>query len=130
MRICIARCSYSQLFPTSIGYPLANVPKQTFNCFLTHNLSLRVQRGVGRELCGEQDGELDGAVCAGELWAGDGVCCGHCSLCDLGYPTVTECYQVLQTAMKQVPGYWVFNVMVKRPVYGAALSCRRMCITC
>ena len=25
-------------------------------------------------------------------------------------------YQVLSVAMKQVPGYWVFNAMVKRPL--------------
>ena len=30
--------------------------------------------------------------------------------------TVTTCYEVLSTAMKQVPGYWVFNAMVRRPV--------------
>ena len=30
--------------------------------------------------------------------------------------TATTCYPVLATAMKQVPGYWVFNAMLKRPV--------------
>ena len=30
--------------------------------------------------------------------------------------TATTCYQVLSTAMKQVPGYWVFNAMLKRPM--------------
>ena len=25
-------------------------------------------------------------------------------------------YQVLSTAMRQVPGYWVFNAMLRRPV--------------
>jgi len=27
---------YSKFFPTSVGYPLANVPKQTFNLSFTH----------------------------------------------------------------------------------------------
>ena len=47
---------YSQLFPTSVGYPLANVPKQTFNFFVTHRLPARLNGGAGRELCGEPDG--------------------------------------------------------------------------
>ncbi len=37
----------SKLFPTSIGYPLANVPKQTFNFFLTHRLFARFNGGLG-----------------------------------------------------------------------------------
>ena len=31
-----------------------------------------------------------------------------------GAPAVE--YQVLSTAMKQVPGYWIFNAMLKRPL--------------
>ena len=39
---------YSQLYPASVGYPLANVPKQTFNFFLTHpRLPLRLTAGLG-----------------------------------------------------------------------------------
>jgi catecholate siderophore receptor len=26
------------------------------------------------------------------------------------------CYEVTSVAMKQVPGYWVFNLMLRRPV--------------
>ena len=37
----------SVLFPTSVGYPLANVPKQTFNFFLTHRLFARFRGGLG-----------------------------------------------------------------------------------
>ena len=39
--------TYSKLFPTSIGYPLANVPKQTFNAFVTRNLFWRLNAGLG-----------------------------------------------------------------------------------
>ncbi len=66
---------YSKFFPTSVGYPLANVPKQTFNLFVTHRLPWRLNGGLGRKLCGEQDGEFDRAVCADWVcaeseWAG------------------------------------------------------------
>ena len=38
---------YSKFFPTAVGYPLANVPKQTFNAFLTHRLWWRLNGGLG-----------------------------------------------------------------------------------
>ena len=38
---------YSKFFPTSVGYPLANVPKQTFNLFVTHRLPWRLNAGLG-----------------------------------------------------------------------------------
>src|SRR6266851_2397584 len=38
---------YSKFFPTSVGYPLANVPKQTFNLFVTHRLPWRLNAGMG-----------------------------------------------------------------------------------
>ena len=38
---------YSKFFPTSVGYPLANVPKQTFNLFVTHKLPWRLNAGLG-----------------------------------------------------------------------------------
>ena len=38
---------YSKFFPTSVGYPLANVPKQTFNLFVTHRLPWRLNAGIG-----------------------------------------------------------------------------------
>ena len=47
---------FSKFFPQAVGYPLANVPKQTFNLFVTHRLPWRLNAGAGRELCGEQDG--------------------------------------------------------------------------
>ena len=37
----------SKFYPNSVGYPLANVPKQTFNVFLTHRLPLRFNGGLG-----------------------------------------------------------------------------------
>ena len=53
---------YSKFFPTSVGYPLANVPKQTFNLFVTHRLPWRLNGGGGRELRGQPDGQFYGAV--------------------------------------------------------------------
>lgn len=38
---------FSKEFPSSIGYPLANVPKQTFNAFLTHDLPFKLSAGFG-----------------------------------------------------------------------------------
>src|SRR3981189_1860337 len=34
---------YSKFFPTSVGYPLANVPKQTFTLIITHRLPRRAR---------------------------------------------------------------------------------------
>ena len=36
---------YSKLFPASIGYQLANVPRQTFNFFLTRNVGWKLNAG-------------------------------------------------------------------------------------
>ena len=44
----------SQIFPTSIGYPLANVPKQTFNIFVTHRLPWRLNGGLGGNYVGSR----------------------------------------------------------------------------
>ncbi|MEI9978772.1 MAG: TonB-dependent receptor [Edaphobacter sp.] len=71
---------YSKFFPTSVGFPLANVPKQTFNLFVTHRLPLRLNGGLGGELCGEQNSELDGAVCADQFWPGADVSCRNSSM--------------------------------------------------
>ena len=38
LRVSGQRGDLSQFFPTAVGYPLANVPKQTFNLFVTHRL--------------------------------------------------------------------------------------------
>ena len=103
---------FSKEFPTSIGYPLANVPKQTFNAFITHNLFYKITAGVGSNYVGSRTASSTtpyvGTSYSGPIPFAPGAApCGA---------TATTCYEVLSTAMKQVPGYWVFNLMVKRPI--------------
>jgi catecholate siderophore receptor len=103
---------FSQEFPTSIGFPLANVPKQTFNAFITHNLFWKISGGVGSNYVGSRTASSTtpyvGTNYSGPITFAPGTApCGA---------TATTCYEVLSTAMKQVPGYWVFNLMVKRPI--------------
>jgi catecholate siderophore receptor len=104
--------TYSQLFPTSIGYPLANVPRQTFNAFLTHKLPWRLSTGLG--------GNYVASRTASSTTPYVGTSYGPAQTFALGAApcgaTAVTCYEVLSTAMKQVPGYWVFNAMLKRQV--------------
>ena len=102
----------SVLFPTSVGYPLANVPKQTFNFFLTHRLFARFSGGLGGNYVASRTASstvpyVPTSFGPAQSFAVGSAPCGA---------TVTTCYQVLSTAMKQVPGYWVFNAMVRRPI--------------
>jgi catecholate siderophore receptor len=102
--------SYSKLFPSSIGYPLANVPKQTFNAFITRNLFWRLNAGLGGNYVGARTASstvpyIPTAFGPAQSFAPGLSPCGG-----------TTCYPVLATAMKQVPGYWVFNAMLRRPV--------------
>ncbi len=53
---------YSQFFPTAVGYPLANVPRQTFNLFVTHRLPWRFERRPRRQLCRQPHGKFNGAL--------------------------------------------------------------------
>jgi catecholate siderophore receptor len=108
-----SRVSASPNFPTSVGYQLANVPKQTFNVFVTHKLPWRLNGGLGGNYVGSRTASSTVPYvpltfsAAQKYTAGSAPC---------GTATTTTCYQVLSTGMKQVPGYWIFNVMVKRPV--------------
>ena len=102
----------SVLFPTSVGYPLANVPKQTFNFFLTHRLFARLNGGLGGNYVASRTASstvpfVPLTFGPAQKFAAGAAPCGA---------TSTTCYQVLSTGMKQVPGYWVFNAMVKRPI--------------
>jgi catecholate siderophore receptor len=104
--------TYSQLYPTSIGYPLANVPKQTFNFFVTRRLFARFVGGLGGNYVGSRTASstvpfIPMTYGPAQSFALGTAPCGE---------TAVTCYQVLSTAMKQVPGYWVFNAMVRRPV--------------
>jgi catecholate siderophore receptor len=107
---------FSKFFPTSVGFPLANVPKQTFNMFVTHRLPWRLNAGLGGNYVGSRTASstvpfVPTAYSGPQVFAPGTAPCATTAT-----PTVTTCYQVLATAMKQVPGYWVFNAMLRRPV--------------
>jgi catecholate siderophore receptor len=103
---------YSQFFPTAVGYPLANVPKQTFNLFVTHRLPLRLNGGIGSNYVGARTASSTVPYVPTSFGPAQTFAAGSapCSA------TATICYPVLSTAMKQVPGYWAFNAMVRRPI--------------
>jgi catecholate siderophore receptor len=91
---------FSQFFPTSVGYPLANVPKQTFNLFVTHRLPLQLNGGLGGNYVGSRTAS------------------STVPYVPTGFAPNPNGpgYVVTSVAMKQVPGYWVFNAMLKRPL--------------
>ena len=96
---------YSKFYPASVGYQLANVPKQTFNLFMTHRLPGRVTAGFG------------GNYVASRTASSTTPYVPLTFSPPMTIPgTTTAGYKVLSTAMKQVPGYWVFNAMAKRPI--------------
>lgn len=90
----------SKFYPASVGYPLANVPKQTFNLFVTHRLPWAMNGGLGGNYVGSRTASSTVPY----------------------VPTSYEPnpngagYVVTSVAMKQVPGYWLFNAMLKRPI--------------
>ncbi len=92
--------TYSKYFPTSVGYPLANVPKQTFNLFVTHRLPLLLKGGLGANYVASRTASSTVPYMPTGFApnpSGPG-------------------YVVTSVAMKQVPGYWIFNAMISRPV--------------
>jgi catecholate siderophore receptor len=98
----------SQFFPTSIGYPLANVPRQTFNAFLTRNIFARVKAGLG--------GNYVAARSASSTVPYVPLTFGPLTSYVNAAGATAQGYQVLSVGTKQVPGYWVFNAMISRPV--------------
>jgi catecholate siderophore receptor len=91
---------YSQFFPAAVGYPLANVPKQTFNLFVTHRLPWQLHGGLGGNYVGSRTASST-------------------------VPYVPTTYEpnpngpgfvVTSVGMKQVPGYWIFNAMLSHPL--------------
>ncbi|MGA9586092.1 MAG: TonB-dependent receptor, partial [Terracidiphilus sp.] len=91
---------YSQFFPTAVGYPLATVPKQTFNIFVTHHLPWLLNGGIGGNYVGSRSAS------------------STVPYVPTGFapnPKGTG-YVVTAVAMKEVPGYWAFNAMLKRPI--------------
>jgi len=95
-------------FPTSVGYPLANVPKQTFNLFLTHRLPARLNLGLG--------GNYVGSRTASSTVPYVPLTYGPLTNYTTASGAQAQGYPVLSVGMKQVPGYWVFNAMLKRPL--------------
>lgn len=90
----------SQFFPTAIGYPLANVPRQTFNLFVTHRLPWQLNAGLGGNYVGSRTASstvpfIPTAFAPNPDGSG---------------------YVVTSVAVKQVPSYWVFSAMVRRPI--------------
>lgn len=91
---------YSKFFPTAVGYPLANVPGQTFNIFVTHRLPWEFNGGFGGNYVGSRNASSTVPYVPASFAInpnGPG-------------------YVVTSVAMKQVPGYWVFSAMLKRPL--------------
>jgi catecholate siderophore receptor len=101
----------SKLFPTSIGFPLANVPKQTFNAFLTHNLPFKFAGGFGGNYVASRTASSTTPYVPTGFSAAVPFASAAVSPCG-----AVTCYQVTSVAMKQVPGYWVFNLMLKREI--------------
>jgi catecholate siderophore receptor len=91
---------FSKFFPTAVGYPLANVPKQTFNLFVTHRLPWRLNGGLGGNYVASRTASSTVPY----------VPTGYAP--NLNGPG----FVVTSVAMKQVPGYWVFNAMLRRPL--------------
>ena len=103
----------SKLFPTSVGYGLANVPQSTFNAFLTRRLLFGVKGGfggnyVGNRLASSTVPYMPLTFSGAQTFAAGGAPCGTAA--------TTTCYQVLSTGAKQVPSYWVFNAMASKPI--------------
>jgi catecholate siderophore receptor len=90
----------SKFFPTAVGYPLANVPKQTFNLFVTHRLPWRMNGGLGSNYVGARTAS------------------STVPFVPTGFAPNPNGpgYVVTGVAMKQVPGYWIFSAMLKRPI--------------
>jgi catecholate siderophore receptor len=91
---------YSKFFPTSVGYPLANVPKQTFNVFVTHRLPWRLNAGLGGNYVASRTAS------------------STVPYVPTGYALNPNGpgFVVTSVAVKQVPGYWLFDAMLKRPI--------------
>jgi catecholate siderophore receptor len=102
----------SKFFPAAVGYPLANVPKQTFNLFVTHRLPMLLSGGFGANYVAARTASSTVPYVPTSFGPAQTFAAGTapCSA------TATVCYPVLSTAMKQVPGYWAFNAMIKRPI--------------
>lgn len=98
----------SQFFPASIGYPLANVPRQTFNAFLTRRFFAQVKAGIGGNYVASRTASSTAPYVP--------LTYGPLTAYTTPAGAQAQGYPVLSTGMKQVPGYWVFNAMISRPI--------------
>ena len=89
----------SEFFPNAIGAPLANVPKQTFNAWLTRNLAWGFSGGFGGNYVASRTASSTIPYVATAFTG-----------------TTPANAVVTATALKQVPGYWAFNTEVHRPI--------------
>lgn len=89
----------SQFFPNAIGAPLANVPKQTFNAWLTHGLGWKFVGGFGGNYVASRSASSTIPYVA-TAWTG----------------TTPANAVVTATALKQIAGYWAFNAEAHRPI--------------
>ena len=73
----------SHYYPAAIGYPLANVPKYTFNLWTEYRLPKRWEIGAGSNYVSSRTASS------------------------------TAPLDPVTGLLKELPGYWVFNAMVK-----------------
>lgn len=102
----------SQFYPTSVGFPLRDVPRQTFNAFVAHNLPLGFNFGLGGNYVGSRTASSTTPYVPTSYGPATAFAVGSAP-CGV---TATVCYQVTSVAMKQVAGYWVFNAMLRRRI--------------
>jgi catecholate siderophore receptor len=76
----------SQFYPAAVGYPLANVPKNTFNFWTEYRLPHHFEFGAGANYVSSRTASS------------------------------TVPLDPTTGAIKEVPGYWVFNAMASHPL--------------
>ena len=81
-----SRVISSNYYPASIGAPLANVPRSTFNCWSDYRLPGHWDMGFGTNFVSSRTASS------------------------------TAPYDPVTGLIKEVPGYWVFNAMARHPL--------------
>jgi catecholate siderophore receptor len=81
-----SRVAGSRYYPGSVGYPLANVPRNTFNFWSTHRLPRRFEGGIGANYVSSRSASSTAPL----------------------DPTTG--------LVKAAPSYWVFNAMLSHPL--------------
>ncbi|MBV9674750.1 MAG: TonB-dependent receptor, partial [Acidobacteriaceae bacterium] len=81
-----SRVVSSKFYPGAVGYPLANVPKNTFNFWSNYRLPRRFEFGLGANYMSSRNASS------------------------------TVPLDPVTGLVKSVPSYWVFNAMVSHPL--------------